>query len=277
MDSNNNNNDTSVFSTKKDGFKISLEIFNEKTDNILRIECEDVKIKDSWLADVNDNTVKAMTFNLINDITEFKYDVLQDALTKGEYYKAKFLKKQNDLILQVDFKMGNKNKSFEITLKPLSKSDIEVLKSIICDLQTELDELRIMKPKNALLKVHSSTPATNGAWFTWNLPQIVTDSHFKHDGGPTITIVQDGLYQIIVRYISQGSSQVAGTANADLYVTGKIVARVNHSCNTNFPKSKNLVEILLLKANDTIMVKYHSNCNAAQDQFSTALTILLIS
>jgi hypothetical protein len=158
-------------------------------------------------------------------------------------------------------------------LGKLQKSDVEILKSIIKDLRTELDEI---KQNKVLLKLQSNAAVTNGVWFNWNVQLIVPNSHFIHDGGTTITIVKDGLYQISVRYIYQCSTNGNGAANIDLYVTGKPIARVYHGTNNGYQTSNNLLEILHLKQHDTIMVKYMSNSAGVADQLGNTITIVLI-
>ncbi len=61
-----NNNDSNIFTINKYGYKITLEIIENKNDEILRIECEDIKTKDSYLIDIDNNK--------ITEISKIKYN-----------------------------------------------------------------------------------------------------------------------------------------------------------------------------------------------------------
>jgi len=129
---------------------------------------------------------------------------------------------------------------------------------------------------NIFLRVQSSINTSNGSYINWNIATAVPTSHFQHNGS-TITIKQTGLYQIIIRYALQCSSNgLSGDANIDLYVSNQVVARVYHGQNDGYCQSRSLIEILPLQANDTIMVMYRSNSNGIADQLGNSMTILLL-
>jgi len=125
------------------------------------------------------------------------------------------------------------------------------------------------------LRVQSSATVTNGTWFNWNVSKEVPNSHFKLDGN-SITVLQTGLYQIFVRYVSTCSTSGNGSANIDLYVSNSVVARFYHGQGHGYQTSGGLTEIMPLKANDTVMVKYFSNSNGVADQVANTLSILLL-
>jgi len=129
--------------------------------------------------------------------------------------------------------------------------------------------------KKILYKAQSTTYCGNGGIFNWNLPTSVPASHFDH-GDQTITIKQEGTYQVIVRYAFQCSTHGSGSANIDLIVSGSVVARNYHGQNDGYQQSRSLTEVLTLKANDRIQVRYYSNSNSLSDQYATAITILLL-
>jgi len=132
------------------------------------------------------------------------------------------------------------------------------------------------KKDKILLRLQSTATASNGSWFNWNQQITVPPSHFAHNGSNTTTILTAGIYQIVVRYVVTCSTHGNGSANIDLYVSGTVVARLYHGDANGYQKSNTLTEILPLKVNDTIMIKYISNSNGVADQLGNTLTIMLI-
>ncbi len=125
------------------------------------------------------------------------------------------------------------------------------------------------------MKVQSNNSVSNGNYINWNQPIQVPSSHFQHDS-VTTTIKQAGTYQVSVRYTLQCSTHGNGAANIDLYVSGSVVARLYHGQSDGYQQSRCMVEILNLKASDTLQVMYRSNGNSIADQYGNEMLILLL-
>ncbi len=121
---------------------INLRIIIDKVDSILRIECEDVQLKDLWLLDVKDDKVADITNKLVENVGDLKNNILQEALTTEKDFQLKIYKNEQDIVIQVDFKFAKQIKSFYLYLKKLSRDRINVIESIINDLKQEIINLK---------------------------------------------------------------------------------------------------------------------------------------
>jgi len=148
---------------------------------------------------------------------------------------------------------------------------------VLPGLKAQLKDFPLAKHNKGsiLLRVQSSATVTNGSYISWNIAMTVPALHFQHNDS-TIKIKQTGLYQIIIKYIVQCSTNGQGNACIDLYVSDQVVARVYHGQNDGYQQSRSLMEILPLQVNDTIKVMYRSNTNGVADQLGNSMTILLL-
>jgi len=126
------------------------------------------------------------------------------------------------------------------------------------------------------LKVQSTVAIANGAWFNWNTALQVPQTHFQHNGAESITIKQGGWYQVMVRYVAQGSGNGVGAGNIDLYQNNNVVARAYHGQNDGHQQSRTLLELINMSNNDIVKVIYRSNSNSLADQLATVLTIVFL-
>jgi len=150
--------------TKKDDFKITIDTNN--THSLLRIECEHVSTKKSWIIELDNALILKLT-KIFEEIEEFKEEVIKDALTNGTHYTLKFKKEQEDLIMKIEYKVGTLTRSFDLELKPISKSETEILKSIILDQRMEIEELRKISKRAKYFKHLTQTNTinfTNNQW-----------------------------------------------------------------------------------------------------------------
>lgn len=156
-------------------------------------------------------------------------------------------------------------KYFEIKVPSLFEEEIEI--------NTSKELASKMSRELAWLNVRSSQSISNGQWFNWNQLKYASTSHFQRNAD-TVTILKEGIYQILVNYTCQCSTSGNGSANIDLYVSGTPVARTYHGQNDGYYQSRSLQETLKLNSGDTVKVRYHSNSNLYGDELGNSLTII---
>eukprot|EP01105_Mastigella_eilhardi_P018200 TRINITY_DN420_c0_g2_i2.p1 TRINITY_DN420_c0_g2~~TRINITY_DN420_c0_g2_i2.p1 ORF type:complete len:165 (+),score=41.72 TRINITY_DN420_c0_g2_i2:682-1176(+) len=150
--------------------------------------------------------------------------------------------------------------------------DLQGLQKLLRDAPP--DENSTTTPTKPFLQIRSTAAVTAGALFNWNGVKQLTETHFKHDGRQTITILKDGLYCITVRYTSQCSTHGLGAGNVDLLLNGAVVARNYHGDSAAYIRSWTLSHVAEVKAPTTVQVQYFSNYNGVADADANCITIV---
>jgi len=131
--------------------------------------------------------------------------------------------------------------------------------------------------KNAMrpcLQVNSSSGATSGAYWNWNVVKINTPLGFFTISGNTITVVYSGIYQVNVRVSNQSNTN--GECSS-LYVNGTETARsYTTASGAGFYATATINEILSLSAGATLQVYNNSRGTPVNDHCCNSLNILRI-
>jgi len=131
-----------------------------------------------------------------------------------------------------------------------------------------------LKSSRPCLQVNSSSGATSGSYWNFNVVKINSPLGFFTLSGNTITIVFSGIYQVNVRVSNQ--SYTNGECSS-LYVNGTETARsYTFASGAGYYATACISEILNLSAGATLQVYNNSRGAPVNDQCCNSLNILRI-
>jgi hypothetical protein len=130
------------------------------------------------------------------------------------------------------------------------------------DAQEEIESLRAQLAAGsapAYLSISSATACVNQQMVAWDAaaPVAITASHFELSADKKrVTVLKEGLYQINVRLAGANSGN---TLSMGLQVNAVEAAHCTQSDANSHQNSPQLHELMILRANDTLQVRWGAN------------------
>jgi len=153
-------------------------------------------------------------------------------------------------------------------LLPELKEQALKAKSPVIEFKSDLKNNNL----RACLQVNSSSGATSGSYWNWNVVKINTPLGFFTVSGNTVTVVYSGIYQISVRVSNQSNTN--GECSS-LYVNGTETARsYTFASGAGYYATATINEILNLSAGATLQVYNNSRGTPVNDHCCNSLNII---
>jgi hypothetical protein len=172
--------------------------------------------------------------------------------------------------------LGNISIDYVFDFLPIRREKIDVVESVLHDTQDEvqkltedIENLKLQKtqpPKTRLISLNSTFATKVNTFVKWNNLEhnSADDLYTLSENQITITVEQEGLYQVYVRLISNDSSgnklhSIYDNVNryTALYVNGSPVAFCYCGQNTGNNSTTILNKVIFLGENSTVQV-YHA-------------------
>jgi len=162
----NNNNTNTVIKIFQNDYKLALSIeVPSKDETILRIELEDNRTKALWITDILQTAVESLTKHRVTKPSEL-FKLLTVVAKNGHKEYTQCVTKQNgNLIWTVTHRTEFSDVSFDIVLTEQKVGETARLEKMILDLQEEVKQIKLEKPRIHTMQNSSHvTTTTNANW-----------------------------------------------------------------------------------------------------------------
>ena len=222
----------------------------------------------------------------------------KDILTKKECYFNKFFRYEKSKDEQLGYFIPRDGEVFALVLEFLTYGtitsavcDIGILRKLVADAEYYfLEDLKVLAEsmlaqaeeglvesesvKNGIAKWQSTSGASNGSYWNWNIVAIQPNPDFyKLDNGNSVVVKKKGTYQVHIRV----TGTVSGQYYIDLYANGAAVSRSYQSSQSGMHKCCAIDEVFEFNDNTSLMIYQTTNGSPYNQQLCNHFTIIKLA